>query len=552
MASGYIAPPDDTYPDPDEGTAESSAPTPVITSVVPHYGRKEGGDTVTISGSNFDPTNLKVKFRVGKSVGHYAKRTGCTNCTTANSCTGTNINDDGVAYIDSATSTCIVLKTPKSNGGFGGAKVIVKNLTSGNGGSLAWSNSNGQGFKYGYAPPTVTGISVNHGPITGGTAVTITGSGFVSGVTATIGTIAVTITSLGGQQSDGTYTTITGTTGSGGFWNKACSNPPAPVTGAPVNILVINPDGQSFQLPSAFTYDAALMTISGITPGSGPSTGNTTVKITGTNLKRITAVYFGTVMAPCNSYTINANNITLPSPVGCGSVPIKVQNADNAMVTSTALFTYTPVSPSTPSITPTTFTCTNNATATLTASLTKGAKPCDDISLASYVITYASGSAQTEIQITATPTVTNSSTTATIAFPLKFSNCPCGNAGVVTENFKLTITLSTAAGTYGPYQLPFKTQTLPTACGSLSASATASPTQGPPPLSVHFVGSATGGVPQLSYNWLFGDGSSSTWAETDHTYMTANTYNATFTVTDATANQASAHVSVKVQGTTTM
>jgi fibronectin type 3 domain-containing protein len=87
---------------------------------------------------------------------------------------------------------------------------------------------------YSYAAPTVASISPNSGSVNGGTAVTITGTGFVSGATVSIGGVnatAVTFVSA---------TSITATT-------------PAGTVGAQ-NVVVTNPDGQIGTLTSGYTY----------------------------------------------------------------------------------------------------------------------------------------------------------------------------------------------------------------------------------------------------------------------------------------------------------
>jgi PKD repeat protein len=64
--------------------------------------------------------------------------------------------------------------------------------------------------------------------------------------------------------------------------------------------------------------------------------------------------------------------------------------------------------------------------------------------------------------------------------------------------------------------------------------AVAVPRGGPAPLSVQFTGSGSSDpeFTPLLYSWDFGDGSSSTQADPQHTYTTAGTYKATLTVTD--------------------
>ncbi len=81
---------------------------------------------------------------------------------------------------------------------------------------------------------------------------------------------------------------------------------------------------------------------------------------------------------------------------------------------------------------------------------------------------------------------------------------------------------------------------------SLSASASASPTSGPDPLTVKFTGSASGGTPPYSYRWDFDDGQSSTTQNPSHTYSTAGNYTATLTVTDRASDTAKASVNISV------
>ena len=100
--------------------------------------------------------------------------------------------------------------------------------------------------------PTVTGVSPNTGPSTGGTAVTITGTNFASGAGVTFGSVAATGVTVVNS------TTITATT-------------PAGTAGA-VTVTVTNSGGQSGSLASGYTYVAA-PTVSSVSPNSGPGGG---------------------------------------------------------------------------------------------------------------------------------------------------------------------------------------------------------------------------------------------------------------------------------------
>src|ERR1019366_1009027 len=79
----------------------------------------------------------------------------------------------------------------------------------------------GDDFTYGAAAPTVSAVSPKSGPTTGGTAITITGTGFVTGASVKIGqgaNPAIAATGVTVVSS----TEITATTGGGaqaGTWN---------------------------------------------------------------------------------------------------------------------------------------------------------------------------------------------------------------------------------------------------------------------------------------------------------------------------------------------
>jgi hypothetical protein len=104
---------------------------------------------------------------------------------------------------------------------------------------------------YSYAAPTVTAISPNSGSISGGTSVTITGTGFVSGATVSIGGASATGVTFGSA------TSLTATT-------------PARSSGAQ-NVVVTNPDGQTGTLSSGFTYLAAACAGDCYLEGSSPN-----------------------------------------------------------------------------------------------------------------------------------------------------------------------------------------------------------------------------------------------------------------------------------------
>ena len=114
-----------------------------------------------------------------------------------------------------------------------------------------------------YVPlPSVTAVTPDSGPLAGGTAVTITGTGFVDGQT---------MVDFGG--SAGTTVTCT--------LDTSCSATSPPGSGT-VNVTVSTAGGLSTTGPDdAFTY-VSVPSVTAVTPDSGPLAGGTAVTITGT------------------------------------------------------------------------------------------------------------------------------------------------------------------------------------------------------------------------------------------------------------------------------
>lgn len=168
-------------------------------------------------------------------------------------------------------------------------------------------------------PPNPTSISPTSGPTTGGTAVTINGTDFVSGCTVTIG--GVSCTSVVFVSS----TQVTAVTG------------PLASVGAK-DVVVTNPDTGTGTLAAAFTYTAVVPHLTSISPSQGPAAGGTIVTLTGIGFSSGGAppnsVTFGGVAATfaAGQGVINGNQIVCTSPAGtAGSlVGVVVVNPNSA------------------------------------------------------------------------------------------------------------------------------------------------------------------------------------------------------------------------------
>ncbi len=162
--------------------------------------------------------------------------------------------------------------------------------------------------------PTVSNISPSAGPIDGGTTVIITGTNFT-------GATAVKF----GSTNAASYTVNSST--------QITATAPAGTAGT-VDITVTTAGGTSTTgASSRFTYMLA-PTVSNISPSAGPTTGGTTVTITGTNLMGVSAVKFGGKNA--SGYTVvSLTQITATAPAGtAGTVDITVTSAGGTSATS--------------------------------------------------------------------------------------------------------------------------------------------------------------------------------------------------------------------------
>jgi len=258
------------------------AAIPAVTGRVPTTGTVSGGTSVAITGSGFTGATA-VRFGVTSAASY-----------TVNSATSiTAISPAGTGTVD------ITVTTP------GGTS----------------TTSAADLYTYTYPVPTVTGRTPTSGPIAGGTSVAITGTGFTGATAVRFGGTSAT------SYTVNSATSITATSPAG--------------TGT-VDITVITPGGTSAtSAADRYTY-AAIPTVTGRSPTSGPTAGGTSVAITGTGFTGATSVRFGGTSA--TSYTVNsATSITATSPAGTGTVDITVITPGGTSATSAAdRYTYYP------------------------------------------------------------------------------------------------------------------------------------------------------------------------------------------------------------------
>ena len=167
-------------------------------------------------------------------------------------------------------------------------------------------------------------IAPNSGPAPGGTSVTITGTGFLSGATVSLGGAAATGVNVVSN------TSITATT--------------AAHAAGIVSVVVTNSDSQNSTLSNAYTYVAA-PTATGINPSTGPIGGGNVATIIGTNFVSGTTVSFGGTAA--TGVTVaGSTSITAPVPAhAAGAVDVVVANPDGQSSKLANGYTYSAAEP---------------------------------------------------------------------------------------------------------------------------------------------------------------------------------------------------------------
>lgn len=196
------------------------APAATVTGVGPGSGPQQGGTSVAIAGINFAEAT-SVRF-------------------------GTN----AAASFTVNSATSITASSPAGTG------TVDITVTTPSGTSAATAAGR---FTY-TPPPTVTKVKPNKGPAAGGTSSTITGSDFTGATSVSFGSIPASSFTVDSPTS---ITVLS----------------PAGTAGA-ADITVTTPSGASaIGAHDVFKYEAP--TIAGVSPGTGPVAGGTSVTVSG-------------------------------------------------------------------------------------------------------------------------------------------------------------------------------------------------------------------------------------------------------------------------------
>jgi uncharacterized repeat protein (TIGR01451 family) len=251
---------------------------PTVTAISPFSGSTRGGQTVTVTGTNFVAGQTTVTF-------------------------------GGVAGANVAVSspTSLTVETPAH--ATGGVEVVVTTP----GGSDADVNT------YTFTGPFIQTISPSDGPAAGGQSVTITGTGFVPGSTSvTFGGNPATVNSV-------TATSISVTT---------------PAGSGTVDVRVTTSD-DFYTASNAYAYLNA-PTIASVSPARGPTAGGQTVTITGSNFSPSnTVVTFAGAAATITAITTTQITVTTPAGAA-GPASVVVTTFGNQSATASYTYVSPP------------------------------------------------------------------------------------------------------------------------------------------------------------------------------------------------------------------
>ena len=275
-------------------TYSTVTPQPTISGISPNSGPTSGGQTVVITGANFVGVN------------------------------SVSIAGTSVSYtVNSATQ--ITATTPP----FSTAQSVSVAVGTARGTALV---SNAYTYSTVTPQPTITSISPNNGPTSGGQTVVITGANFVG------------VTSVGIAGTSVSYTVNSPT--------QITATTPSFSTIGSVSVTVATARGTAFA-SNIYTYSTVTPqpTISSISPNSGPTSGGQTVVISGANFVGVTSVGIAGTSVP---FTVNSpTQITATTPPFsiAQSVSVTVA-APRGTALASNIYTYTPGSlSSTPTIT---------------------------------------------------------------------------------------------------------------------------------------------------------------------------------------------------------
>ena len=359
-------------------------PAPTITKISPLLGSPNGGTVITVTGTHF-LSGATVAF-------------GANNAT----------------LVTFVSATQLKATTPASTGvAEGFVNVTVTNPD-------AQTATLTNGFEYLFAAPKITSISPVVASTNGGTVITITGTGFLSGATVTFGANSATKV---------TYVSKTQL--------KATTPPSTGDAEGDVNVTVTNTDTQSATLTNGLLYELPAPKITEISPTVSSTSGGTVITITGTNFVSGAMVAFGQNNATSTTF-VSSTQLKATTPASTlagqeGEVSVFVTNPDTQYATLSEGLTYD-LPPTILSVSPASGLPTGGYTVTLNGQYFR----CGALCPGGPTVTFG-GTAATSV-------IFNNNTTLTVTVPAHAS----GPVNVVEKNTDGLSTTLKSGFTYSP------------------------------------------------------------------------------------------------------
>ena len=272
-----------------------SAPPPTLAAlpINPVQGLDTGGTYATITGTLFQPGALAI---VGANPLNREKVVSATTIT-------------GVTLPNALGPGLVAVTNPDGQSAFvAGAFTFTDHAVAG-------------------PPPVISSLVPNNAPAApAGSTVVVNGSGFQTGVVVYMGGIPAPLN---------------------GTSSPTLVNVRTPVGEQPgnVDVVVTNPDGQSFIAPLSFNFTVPppQLGANSIVPNTGPTSGGTPVKITGSYFRPPVQVFFGEGQAqldPNKPSPTDSVIYALAPPGLAGAVNLRILNSDGQQTSQSGAYTY--------------------------------------------------------------------------------------------------------------------------------------------------------------------------------------------------------------------
>lgn len=279
--------------------------------------------------------------------------------------------------------------------------------------SFAWG-SKGKGWGHSSAQLSITSVGPNSGPATGGTSVTISGTGFTKSASVSFGGVSAPSVVV---VSSTELQTVT----------------PAHASGTVTVAVTENPHNQAATLSGGFTYTTSTsISISSASPASGPTSGGTVVTVNGAGFQAGATVAFGSTQSSAVTVASSTQISAMSPPESSGTVAITVTNPNAQSATLPSAFTYNS-GPSVSSVSPNSGPVTGGTTVTILGSGFQSGASVTFGGIASSSVTLVSS---TEIQV-----VSPVSAAGTVSIAVTNSNSQTGTLASAFTYFH-TVTLS--------------------------------------------------------------------------------------------------------------